>query len=554
MVEVDLLITNGNVLTLDEKNSCAKSIGCENGRIVGVWDSEQPPSEEVSMTSHAKLIDLKGATIIPGFIDTHNHILDYSLNKNKVDCSSPLNRKIPDILERIKEKAQNTPKEEWIEGYSYDDTALEEQRHPTKKELDQVTPDHPFYMKHITNHFAVANSKALEIAEIPNDIENPTGGKFGRDEDGLLNGVLYEFSAMDFVQSKIPLPTVEEMVDALEIGAKDYLAEGITTNTDAGIGLFYDGEREFHAHLLAAENGASPMRTQLMIMHPLLRHGELFSGYTAEQLNNEIQKRSNGKVLLDSAKLFQDGSIQGYTAALREPYHMAPDIKGDVLHNQEVFNEEVFNLHNRGFRIAIHGNGDRAIGSILTAYENAIEKLPRKNHRHRIEHVQTATADDLDKMQTLNVIGSVFINHVYYWGDRHKRLFLGPERAARIDPLREMVDRNILTTLHSDCPVTPISPLFSVWAAVNRMTSEGETLGEDQKIDVNTALKMMTIYGAEMNGTENETGSIEIGKLADFAILDSDPSQIDSLKIKDIQVQATIIDGKLVYENQEQNV
>src|SRR5699024_3596767 len=114
--------------------------------------------------------------------------------------------------------------------------------------------------------------------EIPNDIENPTGGKFGRDEDGLLNGVLYEFSAMDFVQSKIPLPTVEEMVDALEIGAKDYLEEGITTNTDAGIGLFYDGEREFHAHLLAAENGASPMRTQLMIMHPLLRHAELFSG------------------------------------------------------------------------------------------------------------------------------------------------------------------------------------------------------------------------------------------------------------------------------------
>src|SRR5699024_2781838 len=145
----------------------------------------------------------------------------------------------------------------------------------------------------------------------------------------------------------------------------------------------------------------------------------------------------------------QDGSIQGYTAALREPYHMAPDIKGDVLHNQEVFNEEVFNLHNRGFRIAIHGNGDRAIGSILTAYENAIEKLPRKNHRHRIEHVQTATADDLDKMQTLNVIGSVFINHVYYWGDRHKRLFLGPERAARIDPLREMRSEEHTSELQS---------------------------------------------------------------------------------------------------------
>src|SRR5699024_6354444 len=510
--------------------------------------------EEVKMTSQAKIIDLKGATMIPGFIDTHNHILDYSLNKNKVDCSSPLNKNIPDMLENIKKKTQNTSKGEWIEGYSYDDTALQEQRHPTRKELDQVTPDHPFYMKHITNHFAVANSKALELAGIPNDVKNPAGGKFGRDKDGYLNGVLYEFSAMDFVQSKIPLPTVEEMVDALEIGAKDYLAEGITTNADAGIGLFYDGEREFQAHLLAAANGANPMRAQLMIMHTLLRSGELFSDYTAEQLNKEIQKRSNGKAQLDRAKLFQDGSIQGFTAALREPYHTAPDITGDVLHNQEDFNEEISNLHERGFRIAIHGNGDRAIKSILTAYENAIEKLPRENHRHRVEHVQTATTEDLDKMKALHVIGSVFINHVYYWGDRHKELFLGPERAARIDPLRDMVERNILTTLHSDCPVTPISPLFSVWAAVNRLTSEGKVLGEEQKVDVLTALKMMTIYGAEMNGTESENGSIEVGKLADFAILDSDPTQIAPLKIKDITVQATVIDGELVYEKQEQSV
>ena len=554
MVEVDLLITNGTVLTLDADNKEAKSLGIKAERIVGIWETAEPSAGEVTMLENSKIIDLKGSTVIPGFIDTHNHILDYSLNKDKVDCSSPLNKNIPDILKGIKEKTETTAKGEWIEGYSYDDTALEEQRHPTREELDKVTPDHPFYMKHITNHFAVANSKALEMAEIPNDIENPTGGKFGRDDNGDLNGVLYEFSAMNFVQSKIPLPTEEEMIEALRKGAKDYLAEGITTNADAGVGLFYDGEREFQAHLTAAKTGVNPMRAQLMIMHHLLREEELFSDYTAEQLNAEIQKRSNGKAQLDSAKLFQDGSIQGYTAALREPYFSHPNLEGEVLHEQEDFNEEILDLHQRGFRIAIHGNGDRAIGSILTAYEQALEETPRKNHLHRIEHVQTATIDDLNKMKALHVTGSVFINHVYYWGDRHQKLFLGPERAKRIDPLADMVDRNILTTLHSDCPVTPISPLFSVWAAVNRLTREGQILGEEQKVDVITALKMMTIYGAEMNATEQFNGSIEIGKVADFAILDKDPTSVAPLEIKDIQVQATIIDGEIVYEKQEQNV
>src|SRR5699024_4422486 len=189
---------------------------------------------------------------------------------------------------------------------------------PTRRSSD-------LYMKHITNHVAVANIKALEMAEITNDIEDPDGGRFGRDENGYLNGVLYEFSAMNFVQSKIPLPTEEEMIEALSKGAKDYLAEGITTNADAGVGLFYDGEREFQAHLTAAKTGVNPMRAQLMIMHHLLREEELFSDYTAEQLNAEIQKRSNGKAQLDSAKLFQDGSIQGYTAALREPYFSHPN-------------------------------------------------------------------------------------------------------------------------------------------------------------------------------------------------------------------------------------
>lgn len=547
MIEADILITNGNILTLNEANRKASSLAVTKGYIAGIWAATEPPKNEVKIKSDTEIINLKGFTLIPGFIDTHNHILDYSLNKSKVNCSSSLNKNIQDILSNIKEKVDITPKGEWIEGYSYDDTELEEQRHPTNRELDQVSSDHPVYIKHISNHFAVANSKALELAGIGEDTKRPYGGHLGRDKDGQLNGVLYEFSAMNLVQSNIPLPTTQEMVDALAAGSEDYLANGITTNADAGLGLFYDGEREYSAHLIAAEKQVNPMRTQLMILHSLLREGEMFAGYTAEQLNGEIRRRSNERARLDSAKMFQDGSIQGYTGALRESYYNRPEVTGELLHNQQDFNEEILNLHKRGFRIAIHGNGDRAIGSNIAGFEYALTREPRNDHRHRIEHVQTATEEDLDKMKELKIAGSVFINHVYYWGDKHSRLFLGPERAARINPLADFIRRDILTTLHSDCPVTPISPLFSVWVAVNRLTVGGEVLGSAQQIDVVTALKMMTIYGAEMNFTENENGSIEVGKQADFAVLAEDPTEVNPLGIKDIKVQATIIDGEVVY-------
>src|SRR5699024_7070086 len=164
MMDIDLLITNGNILTLDDNNNKARSLAVADGEIVGLWDSPEPPKDKVSITKETNTMDLQGASLIPGFIDTHNHILVYSLNKDKVDCSSPLNTCIADILTRIQSKVETTPAGEWIEGFSYDDTMLEEQRHPTKQELDTVAPDHPVYLKHITNHFAVANSKALEVA------------------------------------------------------------------------------------------------------------------------------------------------------------------------------------------------------------------------------------------------------------------------------------------------------------------------------------------------------------------------------------------------------
>lgn len=538
------IFINGNILTMDERNTIVGSIAIKDGAITEIWEGKQPPLEVITAADTVETIDLAGKTMLPGFIDTHNHILMYGLLHDQLNCSTPPNASIPDILKRIENKVASTPEGEWIIGFGYDDTLLTENRHPTRNDLDTVSPNHPVLIRHISGHLAVANSLALFHANVDDNVAQPIGGHFGKDENGKLDGVLYEPAAIEPLQQKIPENTIDEMVKALENAAKEYIAQGITTNTDAKV----DNLPQLQAHLKAAKLQRNPMRTQLMIMHQLLREDGPFHHYSPEDLNKLIQNRSNGLARLDSIKMFQDGSIQGLTGALREPYYKHPDIYGDLIHEQASFEEEVLALHQRGYRITTHGNGDKAIGSILDAYENALNIHPKERHQHRIEHVQTATSDDITRMQKLQVAGSFFINHVYYWGDRHEKLFLGPERARRINPLAEAKENGLLYTLHSDCPITPISPLFSIWAAVTRKTRAGKTLGAEQRIDVITAIKAMTIYGAQLIFDEENIGSIEIGKKADFAILNDDPLTIEPEKIKDIEVVATIINGEKVFD------
>lgn len=549
MKKVDLLITHANVITMDGTSPYAGSIAVSNGRISGIWSQPEPPQHDVNITAQTQVLNVEGATVIPGFIETHNHILACAYLKESLDCSSPKNVKILDILDTIREKARTIPEGEWIQGHSYDDTSLTDKRHPTRKELDRVAPHHPVYITHISGHIAVVNSKAIELAAIDDEHigDNP---HFGRDHDGMLNGVLYEAPAMNAFQAVLPIIDKPTFLQRLGETSRDYVAQGITTNTDAGV---WD-EASLDIILEASKSGVTPMRLQLMLMHSLLTEQGKFSNYSAIQLDQEIQQRSNGRARLDSAKLFQDGSIQGLTGALREPYFCDKHVYGELFHKQPALNEIISSLHKRGFRIAIHGNGDRAISSILEGFEYALNEYPRLDHRHRIEHVQMATPEDLDKMAELNVAGSFFINHVYYWGERHAEIFLGPQRAQRISPLRDAIDRDLLFTLHSDCPVTPISPLFLIWAAVNRQTREGDVLGYEQKIDVMTALKAMTIDGAVLNFQEQDSGSIEVGKFADLVVLEKDLTTINPLEIKDIELLYTIIDGKVEYENKKVRV
>ncbi|QOV12227.1 amidohydrolase [Viridibacillus arvi] len=552
MVMVDMLIKNATILTLDEEGKRADFLTSYKGKITGVWDKDEFKNAQssLSLEHNYKEYDLKGKTLIPGFVDTHNHILMYAINKVQVDCSPNKNKNITDILSNLKKFHDDNQDEQWILGFGYDDTMLKENRHPTREDLDKVSKERPIFIKHISGHLAVANSAALEIAKLNATIEDPEGGHFGRDDQNNLNGVLYEPAVMDLVFKHVPIPSKKDLIELLRKASQDYVAQGITTNTDAGIG-FLIGPEEYDAHIDAIKEKANPMRMRFMIMGDLLLEEGVFESYNAAKLNEKILKDSNGMAKLDSAKLFQDGSIQGLTGALRTPYHCDEELYGDLIFSQKTLEDMVLNFHDRGFRIATHGNGDRAIGSIIEAYKNAIDTSPRQDHRHRIEHVQTATKEDLLTMKEYEIAASFFINHVYYWGDRHKNIFLGPKRAERINPVKEADDLGLLYTLHSDCPITPISPLFSVWAAVNRLTRDGIVLGADQRIDVETALKSMISFGAKLNFEEEELGSLEVGKFADFVVLDQDPTAINPINIKDIQILSTIINGEVVYEKAE---
>ncbi|MFE6170245.1 amidohydrolase [Viridibacillus arvi] len=552
MVMVDMLIKNATILTLDEEGKRADFLTSYKGKITGVWDKDEFNNAQSSLSfeHNYKEYDLKGKTLIPGFVDTHNHILMYAINKVQVDCSPNKNKNITDILSNLKKFHDDNQDVQWILGFGYDDTMLKENRHPTREDLDKVSKERPIFIKHISGHLAVANSAALEIAKLNATIKDPEGGHFGRDDQNNLNGVLYEPAVMDLVFKHVPIPSKKDLIELLRKASQDYVAQGITTNTDAGVG-FLIGPEEYDAHIDAIKEKANPMRMRFMIMGDLLLKEGVFESYNAAKLNEKILKDSNGMAKLDSAKLFQDGSIQGLTGALRIPYHCDEELYGELIFSQKALEDMVLNFHDRGFRIATHGNGDRAIGSIIEAYKNAIDTSPRQDHRHRIEHVQTATKEDLLTMKEYEIAASFFINHVYYWGDRHKNIFLGPERAERINPVKEADDLGLLYTLHSDCPITPISPLFSVWAAVNRLTRDGIVLGADQQIDVETALKSMTSFGAKLNFEEEELGSIELGKFADFVVLDQDPTAINPINIKDIQILSTIINGEVVYEKAE---
>jgi predicted amidohydrolase YtcJ len=528
------LFMNADVITMDPKFPHADAFLVYRDQFVAVGSLEKIKD---TFPTPVETIDLEGKTVIPGFIETHNHLSYYALTLFMVDCSPYNNQSMVEVLAKIEERASSSAPGEWVVGWGYDDTLFADARHLTRSDLDSVSPANPALIMHASGHLSYANSLSLKMAGITGDTPQPAGGTIEKDENGDPTGLLMEPAAQLMVAELLPKPGISEFKAILPDAFARYNQAGITSVHDGAVGMIGQGIPVYSAYRELENEGLLTLRVYLTTMYDFydnLLNAGMGRGYGSDFLR------------IGAVKMFQDGSIQGLTAALTEGYHCRSDWCGDFIMPQEEINDLVAHYHEKGLQIAVHANGDAAIESVIIAFENAQAKNPQTDLRHMIIHCQMATDDHIARMKALEIIPSYFPNHVYYWGDRHESLFIGPDRASRIDPVGSSLTAGLRFTLHADTPVTPIAPLHSIHCAVNRLTRSGSILGPDECVSPYDALKAFTVDAAYCSFEEDQKGTISPGKLADFVVLSDNILKVDSQKIKDLLVMKTFVGGKVV--------
>ena len=571
--KADAIYHGGPILTMTKDGERAEALAVLNGQILAVGAIAEVMTRKGADT---KLIDLGGKTLMPGFFDPHSHVVMQSVKFSTANLDpKPIGEagSIADIQRIlrgwIKEKQIKPGK--WIIGWGYDDTGIEEQRHPNRDDLDAVSTEHPILLMHISGHLMTGNSRMLEEIGVTADTKDPEGGVIQRKPDSSEpNGVLEE-TAMYVVLDKLPMPTPEKAIEMIEEGLRFYTEAGITTAQDCAT---FKGTW----HLLAAmeQKGRLPID---VITWPV------YKAVDDAAFDAIVAKRgATGRLRLGGIKLIVDGSIQGYTAFLSKPYHIQPDnakpvadkcdteqaecifvsaenvpvkeeplsasIEGHLGYasmSQEEVDTWVKRCDAKNVQIQAHTNGDAATDMLIKAVEKVRAERPRSDLRTTIVHAQTMRDDQLDFAAKHGLTPSFFPIHVNFWGDRHRDLFLGPKRAARINPARSALDRKLKITLHHDAPIAGIEMLNVVWAAVNRVTTSGKILGPEERITPFEALRAITADAAWQHFEENRKGTLETGKLADMVVLSDDPLSIDPMKIRDIQVLETIKGGESIY-------
>lgn len=529
----DRVYLNGQVLTVDGQDRQVQSIAVKDGKVLRVGSNQDMDAVRGKQT---EVVDLQGKTVIPGIQDAHSHFTYTGILSFQADLNSPpigTVRDIAQVQERLRSQMQKYPDMEWVTGSGYDDTLLAEKRHPTRADLDAVSATRPIFITHISGHLAVANSAALARAGITRDTASPSGGVIRRGADGEPNGVLEE-TAVQMVRSLQPPLSAEQYLQAIENAGRLYVAQGVT---------------------MATESATSA--AMVKVLDSLAQQGRLPIRIAAEPTVDELNAAlalplASGKVRITGIKEFGDGSIQGYTGYLSQPYYTPfngdPSYRGFPRYPREELARRVELVYAAGKQVLVHGNGDAAIDDILYAFESAQAKHPQAKVRPVVIHSQMMREDQLDRLQALGGIPSFFVLHTYYWGDRHRDIFMGPARAARMSPLASALKRGMKYTIHTDTPVVPMEPMRLMWSAVNRLSTSGQVIGAEQRVTAAQALRSLTQNAAYQHFEEKERGSLEAGKYADMVVLSANPLTVDPMGIKDIQVLETIVEGKSVYQ------
>ena len=534
------ILYNANIITMckedeiDEKKIRYHEALCfENGIIKKVGTNEEVLKLKDNNT---KVVDMEGKTILPSFIDSHSHFSAVTNSFLQVDLNEC--KSFEDIKNKILEykEKNNIKDDDWIIANGYDNTILKEQKHPSISFLDTLNINNPIVLKHKSEHMGVFNKKALELLGITKNTKSPEGGKI-EIENGNLTGYLEETAFVSYLK-KVPFTSMDKLLKAYEKAQDEYISYGITTIQEG-----YMSKELLNIYKVLVDQNKLKLD---VVGYPDLDSIEEYKNAFPKSI-----KKYNNHFKIQGIKMMLDGSPQGRTAWMKEPYEEDenassnnqnytgyPSMKyEDILKNIKYAKEN-------NMQILAHCNGDRAAEEYIKAIKECekdskdIQKI--KDIRPVIIHAQLITKNELKEAKDIGLIPSFFVAHVYYWGDTHIKNF-GINRAKRISPVKEAVDNNMVFTLHQDSPIIKPNMLETVWCAVKRETKAGAILGKDERISVYDALKGVTINGAYSYFEENEKGSIKIGKKANLAILDKNPLELPIDKIPKIKVLQTII-------------
>lgn len=538
MTSRQTLYFNGAILTMDDAMPTAGAALTRGERIEAVGTEADL---RAGLEADVDEVDLRGHTMLPAFLDPHGHFPDPGfIQLFRVDLAAPPRGDCMDMataLTRLRERAAQTPKGDWVMGVLFDNTAIAERRMPTREELDSVSTEHPVWVLHASGHNGTANSYTLRFQGIDRETPDPAGGRFGRDPDsGKLTGLIEGISAMGAMGDTDFLIDRTRFWQGFDACRDEYLSFGVTFAQNAWAST--DLLNHFASFPPDEDPGIDVMLLPVGELEPELTRGP-----------NPMAWPETPYFTLGPRKLFTDGAFQLQTAFLTAPYHKPSNTDapcGMSYADPDEHRQQVRKLHDMGFQIHCHCNGDAGTDMFLDAVEAALEATPRTDHRHTAIHGQVLRQDQLERMARLGVTVSFFSAHIHFWGDRHYDTFLGPERAERISPAASAERAGVRFTIHNDASVTSTRPLHLAHCAVNRKTASGRVLGEDEKISVHSALKAQTIDAAWQVFQENERGSISPGKLADFAILAENPLE-NPEALQSNKVLKTIRRGQMAY-------
>jgi len=533
--DADLIVFNAKVYTMDSRAPKVEAFAVKGGKFLALGTTADMKALAGKST---QTFDAKQMTIVPGFIDCHNHAPGNTLlydvivgNPYVVEFVT-----IESIVEKLRAKARETPPGMWVEGYFFDDTKVKDNRMLNIHDLDQVSKDHPVVVHHRGGHTSFYNSKALEMADINKNTPNPPGGTFDRDADGNLNGRVTDRATGRINRAgKRPTYTPEQMLERNRNGlayiSKQFVKYGLTSVHHEGGDLFALQQVRARGELLhRVSYEASGKVLEAMIS------GGISSGFGDEWIR-----------LGATSEHTVDGSFSERTMALSIPYPgVNPPYKGNVTETQDDLNAWVERVHRAGIQVNCHANGDVAIDMMLRAFERAQKAYPRADARPKITHCTLINDDLIARMKALGAVPAPFTSYAYYNTDKFH--FYGEDLMKRSMAFRTFLDAGIVAAAGSDFSPGPFAPLMGIQGMVTRTGWNGETWGANQRVSVDEAIRINTINGAYNSHEEAIKGSITAGKLADFVVLADDPHIVPQDKIKDIEIVRTVTGGATVYQ------